>query len=76
MNPFLSALTESTDVYQVEAREGGSMLRPLPGRQIEFDRLAALVIDRSGDEFVVFPHTNSAAGWSSLMVFSLQDATT
>lgn len=52
------------------------MLRPLPGRQIEFDRLAALVIDRSGDEFVVFQHTNSAAGWSSLMVFSLQDATT
>lgn len=50
------------------------MLRPSPECNSEFNRLAALVIDRSGDAFAVFPHTDGAAGWSNLMVFPLQDA--
>jgi len=75
MDPFFSALIEGSDVYEVETRAGGFMLRPFAGRQVEFNRLAELVIDKSGEEFAVFPHIDGAAGWSSLMVFPLRDAT-
>lgn len=63
-----------SDFSRVEMREGSFVLHPVAGRQAEFNRLACSLIDNAGEEFVVFPHSDGAAGWSSLMVFPLRDA--
>lgn len=72
MPGFFSKLREGSEFHSVELRAEGFAIRARPGRQPQFDRIAQLAIHKAGDRYAIFPQTNGACGWSSLVIVPMQ----
>lgn len=59
MSLFLTSLREPSADHSVEPVEDGFLIRPIPGREQQFNALARLVIDYNGP-FVAFPRKGVA----------------
>jgi len=68
MGLFLTTLKQATDDYEVEEVENGFTLISRPGREGRFSEVVRRAVDRSGDDFVVFPVSDGNGGYERAVI--------
>lgn len=71
MPAFFNRLRKGSPFHSVETQADGFVIRPEPGYQPEFDRLAKRALARAGGRYVILPQSNGERGWASLVIVAL-----
>lgn len=71
MGKLLDRLLAGSPVYRVQREDNGFLLIGSQDRLAEFSDLVRQAVNHNGDDFVVFPVTDGAQGYSRMFVMPL-----